>query len=141
MSRRKPSTTERIDHETSIPLASYPGSQRKDSFRLTWLVAPATLLLLGLSLLRYIRVGYVFRLRRSIWLGFPTAFKWGSGAVLWRTDIDLLFTVRGTNFGRSESATLWFRLEKLQTHQNPLLGQPRLLLGDSFKNRATILVV
>eukprot|EP00959_Pyramimonas_sp_CCMP1952_P038602 808016-Pyramimonas_sp.AAC.1 len=31
-----------------------------------------SLLLLGLSLLRYNRVGYGLRLRRSIWLGLPS---------------------------------------------------------------------
>eukprot|EP00959_Pyramimonas_sp_CCMP1952_P462625 9483560-Pyramimonas_sp.AAC.1 len=34
-----------------------------------------SLLLLGLSLLRYSRVGYRFPLRRSIWLGIPTPFE------------------------------------------------------------------
>eukprot|EP00959_Pyramimonas_sp_CCMP1952_P406694 8524033-Pyramimonas_sp.AAC.1 len=36
MPRPKPSTTERIDHETLVPLTSYPDSQRKD-----WLSAEA----------------------------------------------------------------------------------------------------
>eukprot|EP00959_Pyramimonas_sp_CCMP1952_P201267 4208965-Pyramimonas_sp.AAC.1 len=41
------------------------------------------LLLLGLSLLRYSRVGYGLRLRRSFLLGLPPPFKLGKGAGLW----------------------------------------------------------
>eukprot|EP00959_Pyramimonas_sp_CCMP1952_P380949 7981747-Pyramimonas_sp.AAC.1 len=54
------------------------------------------LLLLGLSLLRYNRVGYGIRLRRSIWLGLPPPFKLGSGAGLWWSALALLLTIHGT---------------------------------------------
>eukprot|EP00959_Pyramimonas_sp_CCMP1952_P148019 3097448-Pyramimonas_sp.AAC.1 len=54
------------------------------------------LLLLELPSLRYNRIGYGLRLRRSFWLGLPPPFKFVSGAGLWWSTLALLSTIHGT---------------------------------------------